>query len=700
MFYDTSTLQHNEGGYHVDLTTASGRLWFYGTIRNFWSQIPPRHRARIDGKPLVFLYASAFARRVDEKLFPTVREMFHRDFGTDLFLVKMHGWPGEADSEYQWGGALAPQFLDTAGLGPGYDHSAVPGRTPLIRKREDGQFYRRAWQRLLTKEVNSRPWLVHVETWNEFHEGTDVCESREYGRQYIDLTREFADQFHAGTKLDRSVLRSARQMATASPGKSDGLSIVPKPDGDGPVVEKTVDSRLCWSTAQNKHSPVSRYLYFDVDDAFLFDTDEPVELTIAYQDAGPSEFRVDYDSSDPQLEGLLQQFRPGPSQLIKGTGQWKEARFVLPHARFAGRSNGADFRLAAVGKDLVISSVSVAAVGEVTTRDDHCLLRCGSGHRPGFLRWVQCTHSSCKNGGRIFGLSQRQRLQWLPRSTRTRSSFRPPFDKEDKMRAKPIPLALLGFAFLFLGLAQETSRAATVKVYPAPEGRSAVDRLHGAGRRAGHARVRGESLTRRSRKPAGRQWTTRRTRRITSRTRPLPTSILRGNRFEVQITCPRAVRSAKVLPIVVRHRSRPSTATAISIQLDKPRHLTVEINDTWVRARCTFSGIRRKPDAPRPDDPNVIYLRARHPRSRQPGPCPAERRSTWRAARSCAASSRPDEPFRISSYSGLKTYSPTFHAEGREDRLPRTRDRGREPLHDACAEPACWSAARTFGSKA
>ena len=359
MFYDTSTLQYNEGGYHVDLTTVAGRLWFYGTIRNFWSQIPPQHRARIDGKPLVFLYASAFARHVDEKLFPAVRAMFQRDFGTDLFLVKMHGWPGEADSEYQWGGALAPQFLDTAGLGPGYDHSAVSGRTPLIRKREDGQFYRRAWQRLLTKDINSRPWLVHVETWNELHEGTDICQSREYGRKYIDLTREFADQFHAGQKLDRSVLRSARRVATASPGKFDGLSIVPKPDGDGPVVEKTVDSRLAWSTTQNKHSPTSRYLYFDVDDAFLFDTDEPVELTVTYQDAGPAEFRVDYDSADPQLEGLLQQFRPGPSQLIKGTGQWQEARFVLPHARFAGRSNGADFRVAAAGKDLVIGSVSV-----------------------------------------------------------------------------------------------------------------------------------------------------------------------------------------------------------------------------------------------------------------------------------------------------------------------------------------------------
>ena len=359
MFYDTSTLQHNEGGYHVDLTTDAGRKWFSATIRNFWSQVPPRHRARIDGRPLVFLYASAFARRVDENLFPAARAMFHRDFGTDLFLVKMRGWPGEADSEYQWGGALAPQFLDTAGLGPGYDHSAVPGRKPLVRPREDGQFYRRAWQRLLTRDVANRPWLVHVETWNEFHEGTQICETLEYGRQYIQLTREFTDAFRAGQQLDRALLRPERQTVTASPGKPDGLAIVPQPDGDGPVIEQSVGGRRAWSTIRNRHSPTARYLYFDVDDALLYDTDEPVVLSVTYLDAGPAEFRVDYDSADPQWKGLLQQFRPTPSQAIQGTRQWKTARFELPHARFAGRSNGADFRLAAVGADLVVVTVSL-----------------------------------------------------------------------------------------------------------------------------------------------------------------------------------------------------------------------------------------------------------------------------------------------------------------------------------------------------
>jgi hypothetical protein len=240
----------------------------------------------------------------------------------------------------------------------------VPGRTPLIRKRENGQFYQRAWQRLLTKDPKSRPWLVHVETWNEFHEGTDVCHSLEYGRQYIDLTRKFADLFHARQQLDRSVVRPPRPVAIASPGRSEGLSIAPMPDGDGPVGEKVANGRKAWTTTRNKHSPTNRYLYFDVEDAFLFATDEPVEVTVTYLDAGPKEFLVEYDSCDPKLEGLAQYFRTGGKQRLEGTGQWKEARFLLPHAHFAGRSNGADFRLSALGQDLVISQVAVRWLGK------------------------------------------------------------------------------------------------------------------------------------------------------------------------------------------------------------------------------------------------------------------------------------------------------------------------------------------------
>ena len=359
MFYDTSTLEHNRRRWHVDLTTPGGRLWFYGTIRNFFSLIPPEHRARVDGKPLVLLYASAFAKDVDEELFPAVRRMFRRDFGTDLFLVKMRGWPGRADSEYQWGAALAPKLLATAGIGPGYDHSAVPGRTPLVRSRDGGRFYEFAWQRLLLLDPKQRPWLVHLETWNELHEGTEICETVEHGRRYIDLTRRFADRFHAGQQLDPAEIRPSRPVVKASPDKSEGLWILPMPQGDGPIAEKTIAGKRAWSTVPNRVSPTARYLYFKVEDYFLYDGDEPVEVTVGYYDAGPSGWRIDYDSADPKLEGLEQRFRPGGAQPIGGTGTWKQVTFTLPHARFAGRANSADFRLAATGGDLAVSHVAI-----------------------------------------------------------------------------------------------------------------------------------------------------------------------------------------------------------------------------------------------------------------------------------------------------------------------------------------------------
>lgn len=358
MFYDTSTLRHNSRGAHVDLTTPQGRLWFYGSIRDCFSLIPPEHRATIDGRPLVLLYASAFAKDVDEQLFPAVREMFRADFGTDLFLVKMRGWPGEADSEYQWGGAINPQILETAAIGPGYDHSAVPGRTPLVRPRDNGRFYRYAWEKLLDLPSARRPWLVHVETWNELHEGTEVCETKEYGRQYIELTRKYADIFHKKRELDPSDRIPPLAKVTATPEDSQGLSLYVNPKGDGLAEVVEIDGIEAWQTRPNQHSG-NRYLYFDADYTFLYDGDEPLSVVVDYLDTATGELTLEYDSADSTAVGLAQQFRRAGSVQLSDSGKWREASFQLPHARFAGRANGGDFRLLHPGGDLSIQGVRV-----------------------------------------------------------------------------------------------------------------------------------------------------------------------------------------------------------------------------------------------------------------------------------------------------------------------------------------------------
>jgi hypothetical protein len=209
MFYDTSILAHNNSGrdggrYHVDLSTDYGKQWFYTAIRDFFSLIPPAKWARVDGRPIVFLYDAAFVKKQDPAgQFAYVKSRFREDFGVEPFLVKSPGWQGETDAVYSWGGAVSGPliFPDTVALGPGYDHSAVPGRQPLIVERRDGRTYIERWTKVLQLDPKRRPWLVHVETWNEWHEGTDVAHSREYGRSYIVLTRLFADMWRGSTQL-------------------------------------------------------------------------------------------------------------------------------------------------------------------------------------------------------------------------------------------------------------------------------------------------------------------------------------------------------------------------------------------------------------------------------------------------------------------------------------------------------------------
>ncbi len=368
MFYDTSILQWNGfngdgSSYHVDLTTEYGQAWFYTAIRDFWSFIPPAKWARIDGRPIVFLYAAAFAGEQDPpRQFQYVKRRFKEDFGVEPFIVKNADWKGEADAVYSWGGAVNGPliFRDTVALGPGYDHSAVPGRQPLIVERHDGRTYIERWTKALQLDTRRRPWMVHVETWNEWHEGTDIAHSREYGRSYIVLTKLFADMWHAGTHLNLPSGYANAGSVAWEPGKPRGLDLRPS-GGDGNWELRSFDDARAAVTLPNPHSQTNRYLYFNVDDAFAYGLlDGAVLLRITYRDGGCSSFAVEYDST--RDEGpLAGAFRPAGATAVAGTGTWKMAQFRLPECRFMNRGNGADLRLAVTGggMELAVSRAEI-----------------------------------------------------------------------------------------------------------------------------------------------------------------------------------------------------------------------------------------------------------------------------------------------------------------------------------------------------
>jgi len=364
LFYDTSTLRHNPRGWHVDLSTDAGKEWFYATIRDFFSLVPPRMWCAVGGRPLVVLYSPGFAAKQDPALFPFVRERFRRDFATDLYLVKHAGWEGEADAVGAWGGALGLQALGVASLGPGYDHSAVPGREPLVVDREGGAFYERSWERFLALRSARRAKIVLVETWNELHEGTEVCDTREYGRRYIELTAKYAALQRAGAVLPRTgPFADAATVEWVAERAGENLGLTVGNSGDGLMEPALADGRRCWRTRESPHG--GRYVYLGIDDSFLFDEEEASLLVeVEYLDRGFGGFALEFDSIDPRGSVRGGAFKPqGDSVGCAGSGEWRRASFPIRGGRFANRCNGADLRLVVRGGDLAVRRVAAKRRG-------------------------------------------------------------------------------------------------------------------------------------------------------------------------------------------------------------------------------------------------------------------------------------------------------------------------------------------------
>jgi hypothetical protein len=191
MFYDTSIIKG------VDLTTDAGIDTFYYNIRTFFRAIPESDWARVEGKPLIWLFLPQ-NNNFDQRVFNVTYARFTHDFKVRPFIVRATGWDCattvancgnkiHTDASFVWGvaqdGMQATELV--AAAGPGYNDSLIPGRTAQVVPRDGGAYY----ERNLTAAVDSGRPIVAIETWNEIHEASAICETVEYGRTYIDLTR-------------------------------------------------------------------------------------------------------------------------------------------------------------------------------------------------------------------------------------------------------------------------------------------------------------------------------------------------------------------------------------------------------------------------------------------------------------------------------------------------------------------------------
>ena len=202
MFYDTTILAN------ADLTTPAGREYFYVNVRDFFSRIPPRHWAAIGGKPVVWLYDAWWAAAFDQSTFDYLSDRFAQDFGgLRPYVVREQQWetsrgdrePRAIHSEgmYAWGAAVfgfnPDPRLTVAEVGPGFTNLAICRGGPgcFHTEREGGAFYERGLQAALASDRS----ILALETWNEFSEGTQIAETLQDGRLYIDLSRRYTDRF-------------------------------------------------------------------------------------------------------------------------------------------------------------------------------------------------------------------------------------------------------------------------------------------------------------------------------------------------------------------------------------------------------------------------------------------------------------------------------------------------------------------------
>jgi hypothetical protein len=197
-----------------------------------------------------------------------------------------------------------------------------------------------------------------IETWNEFHEGTDIAESKEYGRQYIELTRKYSDLFKQGWKppWPKGSFNKAKEVSAAASDAKVDKGLKPVTAEDGQTELRDVQGRRGWFGKRFRDGH-SLYLYFAVDDSFKSDGTMNATVELEYFDAAPGQLSIEFDGGDTTapFAGAYSATAKVP---LTGDRRWKAASLKLDGARFLNSQNaGADFRVVAGAPEFGLSHV-------------------------------------------------------------------------------------------------------------------------------------------------------------------------------------------------------------------------------------------------------------------------------------------------------------------------------------------------------
>jgi len=122
----------------------------------------------------------------------------------------------------------AARRLWCAGVIPGFDDRKIrhPG-TYVSRK--GGRYYERIWRAAIASGAD----IVTICSWNEWHEGTEIEPSREYGFEYLNLTRKFV-QFYKNASVFPEI--PAPRLVASFRNNAAGTVLVLSNEGSVPAV--------------------------------------------------------------------------------------------------------------------------------------------------------------------------------------------------------------------------------------------------------------------------------------------------------------------------------------------------------------------------------------------------------------------------------------------------------------------------------
>ncbi len=173
---------------------------------------------KVDDKPVLFVYGRVMGQ-IPMNAWPEIITRTREQYGGDFLLIadgyqegytrlfdgihtyNICGWvqgkqPDElatlSQDSFQSAVTMAKNHakISCITIIPGYDDTKI--RTPGIHaERLEGETYRVLWEQAIAADPD---WIL-ITSWNEWHEGSEIEPSLEYGDQYIQMTGQYARIF-------------------------------------------------------------------------------------------------------------------------------------------------------------------------------------------------------------------------------------------------------------------------------------------------------------------------------------------------------------------------------------------------------------------------------------------------------------------------------------------------------------------------